>query len=161
MAHDGINHLLTVKTLLPISKDDPTAALDPLKLQQAQKEFSAAESDFTQLQRLVERPDVQSAVNQFSPDYNSKLVAAKHLVQVALDVSLMGQEVSNVGLIAARVIHGSPLANSSSKPLISTADISTIQGTLIHALYYIDDVQLNMSQVNLKDIPISDKQKAE
>ncbi|HZO72118.1 MAG TPA: DUF4012 domain-containing protein [Ktedonobacteraceae bacterium] len=159
--HDGINHLLAVKTLLPISKDDPTAALDPVKLQQVQKEFSAAEGDFTQLQRMVERPDVQSAVNQFSPSYSRELVAAKHLVQVALDVSRMGQEVSNVGLIAARVIHGSPLANSSSKPLISAADISTIEGTLIHALYYIDDVQSNMSQVNLKDIPISDKQKAE
>ncbi|HLG64014.1 MAG TPA: DUF4012 domain-containing protein [Ktedonosporobacter sp.] len=160
-AHDGINHLLAVKTLLPISKSDPTAALDPVKLQQVQKEFSAAEGDFTQLQRMVERPDVQSAVNQFSPSYSRELVAAKHLVQVALDVSRMGQEVSNVGLIAAHVIHGSPLANSSSKPLISAADISTIQGTLIHALYYIDDVQLNMSQVNLKDIPISAKQKTE
>ncbi|HEU5228908.1 MAG TPA: DUF4012 domain-containing protein [Ktedonobacteraceae bacterium] len=161
MAHDGINHLLTVKTLLPISKDDPTAALNPDKLQQAQKELAAAEKDFTDLQLLVNRPDVQEAVNQFSPDYSSKLIAAKHLVQVALDVSRMGQEVSNVGLIAARIIHGSPLADSSSKPLISTADISTIQGTLVHALYYIDDIQLNMSQVNLKDIPINDKQKTQ
>ncbi len=28
VALDGVNHLLTVKNLLPISKSDPTAALD-------------------------------------------------------------------------------------------------------------------------------------
>ena len=46
VALDGVNHLLTVKNLLPISKSDPTAALDAQKLQQAQNEFSMAESDF-------------------------------------------------------------------------------------------------------------------
>ena len=62
VALDGVNHLLAVKTLLPISKSDPTAALDANKLQQAQLEFSSAESDFVQLQQLVNRSDVQSAI---------------------------------------------------------------------------------------------------
>ncbi len=161
LAHDGVNNLLAVKTLLPISKDDPTAVLNPAKLQQAQKDFASAEDDFTQLQQMVDRPDVQAAVAQFSPDYSHKLISARHLIQVALDVSQMGQEVSNVGIIAANIIHGSPLADSSTKPLVSVSDISAIQGALVHALYYIDDIQSNMGQVNLKDIPISDKQKAQ
>ena len=62
VALDGVNHLLTVKNLLPISKSDPTAALDAQKLQQAQSEFSSAESDFVQLQQLVNCSDVQSAI---------------------------------------------------------------------------------------------------
>src|SRR6185312_16996954 len=111
MAHDGINRLLAVKDLIPISKSDPLAALDPVKLQQAHNEFIGAEDDFMQLQQLVNRPDIQSVVRQFSSDYGNKLTMAQHLIQVALDVSRMGQELSSVGIIGAYVVHSSPLAD--------------------------------------------------
>jgi len=159
VALDGVNHLLTVKNLLPISKSDPTAALDAQKLQQAQSEFSSAESDFVQLQQLVNRSDVQSAIQQFAPQYSSKLDMAKRLVQVGIDVSRMGKEVVGVALLGASIIHSSPLANGTTKPLISSTDISNAEGVMIHAQYFINDIQLQMSQVSLKDLPISDTQK--
>ena len=158
---DGVNHLLTVKALLPVSKNDPMAALDPQHLQQAQEEFRKAEVDFIELQQLVDRSDIQSLVNQVSPDYGAKLVMARHLVQVALDISRMGDEMSGIGLIAAGIIHGSPLASGSTKPLISVADMQAIEGSLVHALYYINDIRMHMSHVQLKDLPISDKQRSE
>ncbi len=160
-AQDGVNHLLNVKTLLAVSKSDPMAALDAKKLQQAQDEFRLAQNDFVQLQQLTSRPDVLAAVEQFSPDYANKLLMARHLVRVALDVSQMGQEVSSVALIGANVIHSSPLASGSAKPLLSVADVAAVDGALIHALYYIDDIRTQMSQVRLKDLPISDKQKTQ
>ncbi len=104
MAHDGLNHLLKVKSLLNVSKSDPTAALNATKLQQAQVEFKEAEVDFVQLQQLVDRPDIQGAITQFSPQYGSKLGEVVSLVQVALDVSRMGDELSGVGLIGANII---------------------------------------------------------
>ncbi|HYT36759.1 MAG TPA: DUF4012 domain-containing protein, partial [Ktedonobacteraceae bacterium] len=159
VALDGVNHLLTVKNLLPISKSDPTAALDAQKLQQAQSEFSSAESDFVQLQQLVNRSDVQSAIQQFAPEYSSKLDMAQRLVQVGIDVSRMGKEVVGVALLGANIIHSSPLANGTAKPLISSTDISNAEGVMIHAQYFIKDIQLQMSQVSLKDLPISDTQK--
>src|SRR6266516_1061490 len=159
VALDGVNHLLTVKNLLPISKSDPTAALDAQKLQQAQTEFSSAESDFVQLQQLVNRSDVQSAIQQFAPQYSSKLDMAQRLVQVGIDVSRMGKEVVGVALLGANIIHGSPLASGTTKPLISVTDISNAEGVMIHAQYFINDIQLQMSQVSLKDLPISDTQK--
>jgi Protein of unknown function (DUF4012) len=159
VALDGVNHLLTVKNLLPISKSDPTAALDAQKLQQAQIEFSMAESDFVQLQQLVNRSDVQSAIQQFAPQYSSKLDMAQHLVQVGIDVSRMGREVVGVALLGANIIHSSPLASGTAKPLISVTDISNAEGVMIHAQYYIDDIRLQMSQVSVKDLPISDTQK--
>jgi len=161
IARDGINHLLKVKSLLPISKSDPTAALNATKLQQAQVEFNAAESDFTQLQQLVDRPDVQAAITQFAPQYATKLGMAQSLVQVALDVSRMGNELTGVALIGANIIHGSPLASGSTKPVISVADVSAIEGAMVHALYYISDIRAQMSQVSIKDIPISTSQKAQ
>jgi len=159
IAHDGINHLLKVKSLLPISKSDPTAALNANNLQQAQIEFKAAEGDFVQLQQLVNRTDVQAAITQFAPQYTNKLDMAQRLVQVALDVSRMGNELSGIALIGANIIHGLPLSSGSTKPVISVADVTAIEGAMVHALYYIDDIQEQMSQVSIKDIPISDKQK--
>ncbi|HLZ81460.1 MAG TPA: hypothetical protein VKP04_07490, partial [Ktedonobacteraceae bacterium] len=159
IAHDGVNHLLKVKSLLPVSKSDPTAALNEKNLKQAQIEFKAAESDFVQLQQLVNRTDVQAAITQFAPQYTNKLGMAQRLVQVALDVSHMGYELCGVALIGANVIHGSPLSSGSTKPVISVADVSAIEGSMVHALYYIDDIQAQMSQVSIKDVPISDSQK--
>src|SRR5436305_5252423 len=82
IAHDGVNHLLKVKSLLPISKSDPTAALNTKNLEQAQVEFKAAQSDFEQLQQLVDRTDIQAAITQFAPQYANKLGLAQRLVQV-------------------------------------------------------------------------------
>jgi hypothetical protein len=161
VALDGVNHLLVVKDLLPISKSDPLAALDTQKLQQAQNEFSMAESDFLQLQQLVNRSDVHSAIQQFAPQYSSKLGMAQHLVQVGIDVSRMGREVVGVALLGASIVHGSPLANSSTKPLITSTDISNAEGVMVHALYYINDIRMQMSQVSMTDLPISDTQKKE
>jgi Protein of unknown function (DUF4012) len=159
VALDGVNHLLTVKNLLPISKSDPLAALDAQKLQQAQGEFSKAESDFIQLQQLVNRADIQSVIQQFAPQYSSKLDMAQRLVQVGIDVSRMGREVVGVALLGASIIHSSPLSTNSTKPLISVTDISNAEGVMIHALYYINDIRSQMSQVSIKDLPVSDTQK--
>ena len=160
-AHDGLNHLLKVKSLLNVSKSDPTAAMNATKLEQAQVEFKGAEVDFVQLQQLVDRPDIQGAITQFAPQYGSKLGEVVSLVQVALDVSRMGDELSGVGLIGANIIHASPLTASSNKPLISASDVSAIEGAMIHALYYINDIRAQMSHISLRDLPISDSQKTQ
>lgn len=161
LAHDGANHLLKVKSLLEVSKTDPTAVLNATRLQQSQVEFTAAESDFTQLQKLVSRPDVQSAITQFAPQYSNKLAMAQSLIQAALDVSNMGKELCGVALLGADIVHSSPLATGSTKPLISTSDALAIEGSLVHALSYIGDIRLQLSRVSIKDLPISDAQKAQ
>jgi Protein of unknown function (DUF4012) len=161
VAHDGVNHLLKVKSLLNVSKTDPTAALNETKLKQSQLEFTAAESDFVELQQLVGRPDVQWAITQFAQSYSNKFAMAQSLIQVGLDVSRMGKELCGVALIGANIIHGSPLASGSAKPLITGADVLAIEGSLVHALYYINDIRFQLSHVSLKDLPISDAQKAQ
>lgn len=161
VALDGVNNLLVVKSLLPVSKSDPLAALDAGKLQQAQQKLTKAESDFLQLQQLVNRPDIQSAIGQYAPQYSDKLDMARRLVQVGIDISRMGNEVIDVGLLGASIFHSSPLASASTKPLITVSDISNAEGVMIHALYYINDIRTLMSQVSVQDLPISDAQKKE
>ncbi|MGB8348444.1 MAG: DUF4012 domain-containing protein [Ktedonobacteraceae bacterium] len=161
LAHDALNNLLAAKSLLHFSKSDPTAALNAANLRQAQSDFETSENDFIQLQQLVNRPDIQSAVTQFAPQYANKLGMAQRLVQVGLDVTRMGDELAGVGLIAANILHSSPLASGSNKPLISPTDIAAVEAGITHALYYISDVQLQMSQVSVNELPISASQKAE
>ena len=155
IAMDGVNHLMNVKTLLPVSKSDPTAVLNPKNLQQANVEFTQAQSDFLQLQQLVDRQDVQSLIQQFAPQYSSKLGMAQNLLQVGIDVTRMGSELINVAMLGANILHGSPLSSGSTKPLITVNDISNIEGTLLHALYYIQDIKAQMSQVVLNQLPLS------
>lgn len=154
VAEDGVNHLLAVKNLLTLDKNDPLAALDADKLQRAQQEFRLASNDFVQLQQLVVRADVRAAIQQFAPEYTPKLDMARHLVQVALDVSRMGDEMSGIGIMAAGIIHGSPLSGNTSKPLLTAQDIAAVQGSLIHALYYIDDIGQQMHYVDLNQLPM-------
>jgi hypothetical protein len=161
LAADGVNRLLHVKSVLNVDKSNPTAALNATKLQQAQNDFNKAESDFIELQQLVNRSDVQNAITQFAPEYGGKLAMAQRLVQVGLDISRMGSEMSDVAILGANIIHSSPLASGSNKPLITVSDITAVEGAVVHALYYIDDVRLQMSQVQMKDLPISNKQKAQ
>ncbi len=161
VATDGVNHLLNAKNAIPISKNDPMAALNTEKLQYAQDEFNSANNDLVQLQELVNRPDIQAAIAQFAPEYSGQLGSVKRLVRVALDVSHMGNEMCGIALLGAGIVYGSPLASGSTKPLITAADVSNIEGSLVHALYYIDDIRLQMSQVSLKDLPLSDHQKAQ
>ncbi|RAQ97184.1 DUF4012 domain-containing protein [Thermogemmatispora tikiterensis] len=155
LAEDGVKHLMNVKDLLTLDKNNPLAALEADKLQRAQQEFRLAGSDFLQLQQLVDRDDVREAIQRFAPEYASSLDMARHLVQVALDVSRMGDEMSGVGLLAASIIHGSPLTTSSNaKPLLTAQDVATVQGALVHALYYIDDIEQQMRSVDLKQLPM-------
>src|SRR5260370_22639425 len=161
MAHDGVNHLLKVKSILDVSKTNLTAELSATRLQQSQVEFKAAESDFIQLQQLASRPDIQSTIRQFAPQYSNELNMAQSLIRAALDVSRMGKELCDVALIGVNIIHGSPIAVGSTKPLISAADVMAIEGSLIHTLYYISDIRLQLSHVSIKDLPISDAQKAQ
>lgn len=160
IAHDGLNQLLGVKDLLSSAKSDPMSALSTDKLKHAKTSFQTAEDDFLQLQQLVDRQDIQALANQASPQYGKQLVSAQHLVQVALDVSRMGQELTDVGQIGANVLHGSPLADSANaKPLLSVDDASSIYGAVNHTLYYLDDIQFHMSKVQMNDLPINKAQK--
>ncbi len=161
VAYDGIDHLMAVKDLFATAKSDPMGALNADKLKQAEGNFQTAEADFIQLQQMLNEPDVQSAVAQFAPQYSGKLGMAQRLLQVAIDASQMGNELSNVGILGANIIHSSPLASGSTKPLITATDIATIEGSLVHANYYIADIQAQMSQVSLKELPISVSQQGQ
>ncbi|HEU5375278.1 MAG TPA: hypothetical protein VFV38_07555, partial [Ktedonobacteraceae bacterium] len=161
VANDGLSHLMALKNLIPADKSDITSALNSKQLADAKVELGKAQDDFLQLQEMVNRPDIQSLLQQFAPQYSSKLGMARHLVQVALDVSYMGQELIGVAQLGANLMHAGSLF-ASNKPLIGANDINSIEAALVHGQYYINDIQAQMSQVDLAQLPFgSATQKAQ
>src|SRR5260370_41050289 len=106
-----------------------------------------------QLQQLVSRPDIQSTVRQFAPQYSNTLDLAQSLIRVVLDVSRMGKELCDVALIGADIIHGSPLAVGSTKPLISASYVLDIEGSLIHPPYYTSHTPFQLRPISIKELP--------
>lgn len=154
VASDGVNNLLALQALMPANKNDIASILNAQKLATAKDQLNKAETDFLQLQDMVNRPDIQSLLQQFAPQYSGKLDMARRLVTVALDVSRMGRELIGVAQLGASILHGgSLLSSSSNKPLITADNINTIEAALVHAQYYIGDIQGQMSQVSLAQIP--------
>lgn len=158
VANDGVNNLLAIKNLMPANKSDITSVLNTQKLAQAKTSLAKAQSDFLQLQDMVNRPDVQSLLQQFAPQYSGELDQARRLVQVALDVSQMGQELIGVAQMGANILHGGALLSTSAKtPLLTADNINTVEAAITHAQYYINDIQAQMSQVNLDKLPLGSK----
>lgn len=151
--------LVPAETVLPEASAQDINSPDLLYQQKSRYRIIGKKSGF--------RPDVQSAVEQVAPQYGSELGMARRLVQVGLDVSRMGSEMCSVALLGATILHSSPLATSSSigaplaAPLISVADLANVEGAMTHALYYRDDIQAQMSQVQLNELPISNSQKTQ
>jgi Protein of unknown function (DUF4012) len=161
VALDGVSHLMSVKAMLPVSKSDPTAVLNAPKLEQARAQLAQAQSDFIQLQQLVDQPGIQATIQQYAPQYAGKVGMAQRLVQVGIDVTQMGSELIGVALLGANLLHSSPLASGSTKPLITDADVSNVEAAMSHTLYYINDIRALMSQVPLSELPISAAQQNE
>ncbi|HET8845298.1 MAG TPA: DUF4012 domain-containing protein, partial [Ktedonobacteraceae bacterium] len=160
VAEDGVTNLMAIKSLLPADKSDITSVLDVKKLASAKTSLGKAQGDFLQLQEMVNRSDIESLLQQFAPQYSNQLGMARQLVQVALDVTYMGQELIDVANIGANIIHGSPLA--ASKPLLTADSIHQVEAVLVHAQYYIGDISARMSQVDLSKLPLGNaSQKAD
>ncbi|MBO0795811.1 MAG: DUF4012 domain-containing protein, partial [Ktedonobacteraceae bacterium] len=71
-------------------------------------------------------------------------------------------ELTDIGLIGSNALHGSPLATGAkAQPLLSVDNAAQISGALPHTLFYLDDIQLHMSQVQLQDLPLSQQQKSQ
>lgn len=156
VADDGVKNLLSLNDLLPKDHSDIMGALNAQKLATGKANLQKAQNDFLQLQDMVNRPDIKTLLQQFAPQYSDKLDMAQRLVQVALDVTRMGQELIGVGQMGATIMHssGSLLSSNSTTPLLSADDINTIQAALVHAQYYIGDIQTQMSGVDMNQVPL-------
>ena len=164
-AASGVQHLLNVKAIFITPKTSSTSSLsntskllNTTTLLQAKKELTAAHSDFTQVEFLIDHTDLISLVEQYLPHYRTEITSARAASQVGTDVSNIGQTLINTALVLAPRFRG-PLLNASQTPLVTSADLTLIASTINTVLPYVNDIQQQAKGMSLAALPVNAHQR--
>lgn len=158
-AHDGVQHLMNVKTIFTGVKSHPSGLLDTNKLHSSQQELGAALQDFQQLAYNIDHMAIIHTITTYLPQYAAEVQAARTASRIGIDVSQMGQELVATALALAPTLHGS-LLSSSKTPLVTQGMLDLIGGTITELLPQLNDVQQQASTLSLNSLPVTASQRA-
>ncbi|MGH2496925.1 MAG: DUF4012 domain-containing protein [Ktedonobacteraceae bacterium] len=159
-AHDGVNHLLNVKTIFTGVKTHPSGFLDTTKLIRARKELDAAQTDFEQLQYKIDHTPIIQTVTSYLPQFIPQVQTARAASRIGVDVTHMGQELISTALYLAPTFRGSLLTNSS-KPLVTQPMLNLVGTTISDLLPRLADIQQQSRLLSLDSLPVSAAQRDE
>ncbi|HEU5230431.1 MAG TPA: DUF4012 domain-containing protein [Ktedonobacteraceae bacterium] len=154
-AHNGVEHLLNVKSIFLGPGTHLTGFLDASKLHQAQQEFLAAHGDFEQLHTMLAHDAVMGAAGRI---WSVQLTSAYALSKIGVDVANIGQELTNTALALAPTFRG-PLLTQTQKPLVTPAMLERIGMSVDRLMPYLSDIQVQSRSLSLDSLPISDAQR--
>lgn len=159
-AYGGVQHLLTIKTMVDGAKAHPTSLLEASKLQETQKQLTFAQQDFQQLQYTLDHTSLLQLVTQFAPEYETEVVSARAASQIGIDATRIGQQMVAAAQVMAPSLHGS-LLSSSKTPLVTPAMLNVIGSTITTVLPELSDIQSQSHLLSLDSLPISAKERSE
>ena len=159
-AHDGVQHLLNIKTIFTGIKTHPTGFLDTNKLHRAQKELTAAHIDFQQLQQKLDHSSIISNVATILPQYLPQIKTARAASQIGIDATDIGQELVHTAEILAPTFRGS-LLTSSNKPLVTQSTLDLLGTTIDGVLPKLSDISAQARLLSLDALPVSAQQRDE
>ena len=159
-AHDGVNHLLNVKTIFTGVKTHPSGFLDTTKLTRARKELDAAQTDFEQLQYKIDHTPIIQTVTSYLPQFIPQIQTARAASRIGVDVTHMGQELISTALLLAPTFRG-PLLTNSSKPLVTQPMLNLVGTTISDLLPRLADIQQQSRLLTLDSLPVSTAQRDE
>jgi len=163
-AASGVQHLLTVKTLLIPAKTSTSSVantsklLDTTALLRAKKELTAAHNDFTQVRYIFDHTSFVALVEQYAPQYRPQITSARAASQVGSDVATIGQVIIDAALVLAPKLRG-PLLTSSQTALVTPADLKLVGATIDRILPYVDDIQQQSQGMSLTALPVNAHQR--
>jgi hypothetical protein len=159
-AHDGVEHLLNVKTIFTGVKTHPSGFLDTTKLLRARQQLDAAQTDFEQLQYKIDHTPIIATVTSYFPQFIPQVQTARAASRIGVDVTHMGQELISTALFLAPTFRG-PLLTNSSKPLVTQEMLNLVGTTISDLLPRLTDIQLQSRLLSLNSLPISAAQRDE
>lgn len=160
-ASSGVHHLLDVKDLFTGPNAHKTTVSE--KLQQAKSDFSAAQSDFQQVELLMAHTSAISLLTIYLPQYRSLVTTASAASRMGDDIAQIGVLVSADAITLTPRLQG-PLLSDAKTPLITPTDLTRIGTTITAVLPLLDDMQRQIPLLSLNALPasfISATQKAE
>jgi Protein of unknown function (DUF4012) len=159
-AHDGVEHLLNVKTIFTGVKTHPSGFLDTTKLLRARQQLVAAQTDFEQLQYKIDHTPIIATITSYFPQFIPQVQTARAASRIGVDVTHMGQELISTALFLAPTFRG-PLLTNSSKPLVTQEMLNLVGTTISDLLPRLTDIQLQSRLLSLNSLPISAAQRDE
>ncbi len=159
-AHDGVDHLLNVKTIFTGVKTHPSGFLDTGKLLRARQQLDAAQTDFEQLQYKIDHTPIIATVTSYFPQFIPQVQTARAASRIGVDVTHMGQELISTALFLAPTFRG-PLLTNSSKPLVTQEMLNLVGTTISDLLPRLTDIQLQSRLLSLNSLPVSAAQRDE
>lgn len=157
-AHDGVQHLLNVKTVFTGIKTHPSGFLDSDKLHRAQQEFIVARSDFEQLQEKLNGTPFIYTVSTYFPQFLPQIRSVHAASQLGIDVANIGQRLTATALVLAPTFRG-PLLTDSSKPLVTQSMLDLVGSTIGQILPYLTDIQAQTNLLSIDSLPLSAEQR--
>lgn len=159
-AYGGVQHLLNVKTIFNGVKAHPSGFLDDSKLEQTQKELSAAQQDFQQARYTLDHTSLIQTVTRYAPQLQTQVSSARAASKIGIDVTSIGQQLVSTAQTLAPTLRGSLLSNAKT-PLVTPATLDLIGNTIDAVLPKLSDIQAQSRSLSLNALPISAKDRAE
>ncbi len=160
-AYGGVQHLQTVKTIFTGASSHSTSVLTQSKLIRARQEIVAAHDDFVQVQLIIDTTSLIHTVTQYLPQYRPQVTSARAASQVAIDATLIGEQVMATAIKLAPNFQGPLLSTTSHTPLITESDLKLIGSTITAVMPYLNDIQAQSRTLSLQDLPISSTQRTQ
>lgn len=146
LALDGVRHLEAVKAKLPTSSNNLSALLDSKTLAGLQPDIQAAQSDFAQLNDLLNHSQFVAIAGSL-PSLSAKVTAARHLVHIGTDLCQLAEAVISAATTVGAILHRSPL--STTVPFLTQADLTQFTATLNTITPLVNDITTQTQGVNL------------
>ncbi|MDQ6660939.1 MAG: DUF4012 domain-containing protein, partial [Chloroflexota bacterium] len=153
-AYSGLNHLLTIKKIFTGANTHFSGLLDTNKLHQAQKELSAAQDNFQQVQHTLTQSDFIGMIDTYLPQYRNELTSVQVASGMAQDVTEIGQELVQTALVLAPSFRG-PLLSDTHAPLLTPGMLTLIGTTIDTILPHVQHIQMQSHHLTLDALPIS------
>ena len=157
-AHDGVDHLLNVRTIFTGVKAHPSGFLDVGKLSQARQQLYEAQNDFVQLQYKIDHTPIIQTITSYFPQYLTQVQTARAASRIGVDVTQIGQELISTALFIAPTFRG-PLLTNSSKPLVTQEMLNLVGTTISDLLPRLTDIQRQSRLLTLDSLPVNASQR--
>jgi hypothetical protein len=164
-ADEGVQHLLTVKTLLDGVKAHPSQIFSASVLQRVQRELGAARGNFEQTSSLLNHSEVIQEVSTYLPQYRAEIASARSISRIGIDIAEIGQTVAHSAQILAPslqgALHGGVIGSTSQQPLITPAMLKLIGTTIDSIMPQLRDIERQSSGLSLNSLPVSAHERAQ
>ncbi len=128
-------------------------------LRQAYTHFMAAQADFVQVDNYVNNHPVLLTLAGLLPVYGNVVTDAKRIARAGIDIAALGAEVTSAWLTILQKLPDNPLSTGTT-PLLTKDEIPLLQATVSDADHLIADLQVQLADISLNDLPVNACQRA-